>query len=102
MEVRAKAPHRLIQAFTGQRITSHEWFTVPDGGEEEARRLVGYDMLELREDKSKAKPAAAPEPVEAGELKDMTYRELQALASDRGIPSVGVKKAELVEALSDE
>jgi hypothetical protein len=39
------------------------------------------------------------EPVPEGELGELKYKELQALAKERGINPVGMKKAELIERL---
>jgi hypothetical protein len=60
MLVRAKAPHKVVTAFTGQRITI-EWSKVPDGCEAEAERLASADFVELRE-QAETKPAPVVEP----------------------------------------
>ena len=48
MEARAKLPHRVVRAFTGQILVNYEWRPVPAGCDDEALRLENSGFLELR------------------------------------------------------
>jgi hypothetical protein len=115
MLVRAKAPHKVVTAFTGQRITI-EWLPVPDGCEAEAERLASADFVELRE-QTEAKPepkplveqVAEPEPgpvfidePEPLELSNLPTKELRRMAKAAGVSGYArMSKAKLLEALNE-
>jgi hypothetical protein len=61
MKARAKLPHRVIRAFTGREFVNYEYRPVPEGGEDEAARLVDGGYLEL-EPKPAPPPKPAPKP----------------------------------------
>jgi hypothetical protein len=99
-----------VTAFTGRRIVSYEWSTVPDGCEDEARRLASSDFVELQE-QTEAKPEPVPfleselaEEVNppAVDLAALPVTELRQMAKERKVPGWGKKsKAQLVEALNE-
>lgn len=55
MKIKAKMPYRLVRAFTGQEFVNYEWRPVPEGSEDEARRLEAAGYAEL---------LVEPEPIE--------------------------------------
>ena len=57
MKARAKAPHRLVRAFTGLEFVHYEWRRVPAGCDDEAERLEAAGLLEF------SQLPAAPSPM---------------------------------------
>jgi hypothetical protein len=97
-----------VTAFTGRRIVSYEWTTVPDGCEDEARRLASSDFVELQEQtEAKPEPVTFIEPVAEDEPSEVDFNalpvtELRQMAKDKKVPGWGKKsKAQLVEALNE-
>jgi hypothetical protein len=97
MEARAKKPHRSIRAFTGLIFVSYEWRHVPDGNEEEAKRLEDGGYLEVKRDP----PPAVVSPEPSG-LQAMTVPNLRVLARELDISYAGLKKADLIAAIEEE
>lgn len=56
MDAKAKAPHRVVRAFTGLEFVHYEWRRVPDGHNDEAERLEAAGLLEFE----RVPVAAAP------------------------------------------
>jgi hypothetical protein len=108
MLVRAKAPHKVVKAFTGRRIVSFEWSPVPDGCEDEARLLASSGFVELQE-QTEAKPE--PEPflqveleteAPAVDLSSLSIPELRQIAQDQNVKGYArMSKAKLLEALNE-
>lgn len=107
MLVRAKAPHKVVTAFTGRRIAT-EWLPVPDGCEDEARRLASSGFVEIQE-QTEAKPEPTPflqveldtEPPGV-DFSSLPVNDLRQIAKDQGIHGYQrMSKAKLLEALNE-
>jgi hypothetical protein len=65
MKARATKPYGTVRAFTGLEFVVYEWRPVPDGNEDEAKRLEAGGYLELQSPPTpvvKAKPKPKPRP----------------------------------------
>ena len=64
MKAKARKEHGIIRAFTGREFVVYEWRPVPDGCEDEAKRLEAGGYLELQSPPVaiKAKPIVKARP----------------------------------------
>jgi len=100
MQAKSKRPYP-VTAFAAREFVGYEWRVVPDGYEEEARRLEAAGVLELQEFKTAVDTELGdgPEGSLAVDLESKTVRELQAIARDMDVSYSGLTKAELIDAL---
>lgn len=112
MQAKSKRPYP-VTAFNGKEFVSYEYRAVPEGCEDEAKRLVDDGILEVVDF---AVPPGTPddaiqvigdlllsEPSLSVDLDDLTIIQLKDKARELGITGFStMNKAELIDALKDD